>query len=145
MGELVAYAWLAHQYGIGPSGWRSRNRRRRFAADDDPGDDGLGYDFEVLRVHRRPLLFEVKSRTTDDLAFEMGESEIRTAQENAGNDRYRILFVGQVTDSAARWIAVLPNPLGPSGRGMYRVAGRGIRYEFALNDDATTPRRPPKR
>ncbi len=133
MGELVAHAWLERQYGADSSIWRSRNRR--FALiDGDPGDDSLGFDFEVLRPGRRPLMFEVKSTTTDDLAFEMSEAEITLAQDNGGNDRYRILFVGQVNDSSDRWIAVLPNPLSGAGRGQYRPVGRGFRYEFKLTE-----------
>ena len=130
MGELVADEWLRRRYG--PSAlWRSHYRR--FVHNDgDLGRDDLGFDFEVLRVRRGPLMFEVKATTTDDLAFDLTETEIAVAQENAGHDRYRILFVGRVNDSEHRWLAVLPNPLSVGGRGRYRIVGRGIRYEFAL-------------
>ena len=132
IGELVAYQWLEHRYGIDPSRWRSRSRRFAYV-DGDPGDDSLGYDFEVLRAKGKPLLFEVKSTTTDTMAFEMSDNEIGVAQSNANSDRYRILFVGRVNDSAERWIAVLPNPASDEGRGRYRLVGRGIRYEFAAH------------
>ena len=77
-------------------------------------------------------MFEVKATTTDDMAFDLSEKEIAVAQANAGHDRYRILFVGRVNDSENRWISVLPNPLSAQGRGRYRIVGRGIRYEFAV-------------
>lgn len=128
MGELVAFEWLRRQYDVGPEAWRSRNRR--FAYPDDEGDDSLGYDFEVMR--RRPLFFEVKATTSDDMVFEMPETELRVAGENSGNDRYRIIFLRRVNDSAARSLLVLPNPLALPGQGRYRVAGRGIQYEFMV-------------
>ena len=130
MGELVADEWLGRRYGSSAL-WRSHYRR--FVHNDgDLGNDDLGFDFEVLRVRRGPLMFEVKATTTDDLAFDLSETEIAVAQENAGHDRYRILFVGRVNDSEQRWLAVLPNPLSAGGRGRYRIVGRGIRYEFAM-------------
>jgi Domain of unknown function (DUF3883) len=86
-------------------------------------------------------MFEVKATTTDDLAFDLTETEIAVAQENAGHDRYRILFVGRVNDSEQRWLAVLPNPLSAGGRGRYRIVGRGIRYEFAMAAGAMRPTR----
>ncbi len=130
MGELVADEWLRRRYGSSAL-WRSHYRR--FVHNDgDLGNDGLGFDFEVLRVRRGTLMFEVKATTTDDLAFDLTETEIAVAQENAGHDRYRILFVGRVNDSEQRWLAVLPNPLSTGGRGRYRIVGRGIRYEFAM-------------
>ncbi len=127
MGELVAFEWLKRQYGVGPEPWRSRNRRFVFPHDD--GDDSLGYDFEI--VQRRPLLFELKATTTDDPSFEMSESELRVASDNAANDRYRIIFLNRVNDSTTRSLVVLPNPLSARGYGCYRVVGRGIRYQFA--------------
>ena len=84
-------------------------------------------------------MFEVKAVTTDDLAFDLTETEIAVAQENAGHDRYRIMFVGRVNDSERRWIAVLPNPLSAGGRGRYRIVGRGIRYEFAMPAGVVRP------
>ncbi len=130
MGELVAFEWLKRQYAVGAEAWRSRNRR--FAFSDDDGDDSLGYDFEVMQ--KRPLLFEVKATTTDEFSFEMSEKELRVAGDNAGNDRYRILFVGRVNDSGARSLMVLPNPLSARGYDRYRVIGRGIQYQFAVAD-----------
>lgn len=130
MGEVVADEWLRRRYGASVL-WRSHYRRFVYN-DGDLGNDDLGFDFEVLRERRGALMFEVKATTTDDLAFELSETEITVAQENAGHDRYRILFVGRVNDSEQRWLAVLPNPLSAGGRGRYRIVGRGIRYEFAM-------------
>lgn len=139
MGELVADEWLRRRFGSSAL-WRSHYRR--FVHNDgDLGNDDLGFDFEVLRVRRGPLMFEVKATTTDDLAFDLTETEIAVAQENAGHDRYRILFVGRVNDSEQRWLAVLPNPLSAGGRGRYRIVGRGIRYEFAMPAGAMRPTR----
>ena len=134
MGELVAYDWLSNRYGSACL-WRS-HYRRHVINDGDIGNDDLGFDIEVLRERRGPLMFEVKATTTDDMAFDLSEKEIAVAQANAGHDRYRILFVGRVNDSENRWVSVLPNPLSTQGRGRYRIVGCGIRYEFALNDIA---------
>ena len=132
MGELVAYEWLRKRYGSACL-WRS-HYRRHVINDGDIGNDDLGFDIEVLRERRGPLMFEVKATTTDDMAFDLSEREIAVAQANAGHDRYRILFVGRVNDSENRSVFVLPNPLSAEGRGRYRIVGRGIRYELELND-----------
>jgi hypothetical protein len=138
MGELVAYEWLSKRYGSACL-WRSHYRRHAIK-DGNVGNDGLGFDIEVLRERRGPLMFEVKATTTDDVAFDLSEKEIAVAQANAGHDRYRILFVGRVNDSENRWVSVLPNPLSAQGRGRYRIVGRGIRYELELNDIAVVVR-----
>lgn len=130
MGEFVAFEWLHRRHGSSCL-WRSHYRRHVFA-DGDLGSDDLGFDFEVLRERGGPLMFEVNATTTDDLAFDMSDAEIRVAQRHAGNDRYRILLVGRVNESDERWLAVLPNPLSAQGRGRYRIVGRGIRYEFDI-------------
>ena len=138
MGELVAFDWLSKRYGS-TCLWRS-HYRRHVIKDGDIGNDDLGFDIEVLRERRGPLMYEVKATTTDDMAFDLSEREIAVAQANAGHDRYRILFVGRVNDSENRWVSVLPNPLSAQGRGRYRIIGRGIRYEFASNDIAIAVR-----
>jgi hypothetical protein len=130
MGELVAFEWLKHQYNATPEAWRSRNRRFLFS--DHEGDDGLGYDFEIVRPRGR-LFFEVKAATSGSrFAIELSETELLAAQENARNSRYRIIFVSSVRDPDLRRLHVLPNPMSPSAHGLYRVVGTGIRYEFAL-------------
>lgn len=134
MGELVAYEWLSKRYGSACL-WRS-HYRRHVIKDGNIGNDDLGFDIEVLRERRGPLMFEVKATTTDEVAFDLSEKEIAVAQANAGHDRYRILFVGRVNESENRWVSVLPNPLSAQGRGRYRIVGRGIRYELELNDIA---------
>ena len=138
MGELVAYEWLSNRYGSACL-WHS-HYRRHVIKDGNIGNDDLGFDIEVLRERRGPLMFEVKATTTDEVAFDLSEKEIAVAQANAGHDRYRILFVGRVNDSENRLVTVLPNPLSAQGRGRYRIVGRGIRYKLELNDFAATVR-----
>ena len=74
------------------------------------------------------------SRSGEQFAIELSESEIPTAQENARNKRYRILYVTNVRDSTVSKLYVLPNPLAPSSQDFYRVVGTGIRYEFRVAD-----------
>ena len=132
MGELVAYEWLSKRYGSACL-WHS-HYRRHVINDGNIGNDDLGFDIEVLRERRGPLMFEVKATTTDVVAFDLSEKEIAVAQANAGHDRYRILFVGRVNESENRWVSVLPNPLSSQGQGRYRIVGRGICYELELKD-----------
>jgi hypothetical protein len=130
MGEVVADEWLRRRYGSSVL-WRSHYRR--FALNDgDLGNDDLGFDFEVLRVRRGALMFEVKATTTDDLAFELSETEIAVAQENAGHDRYRILFVGRVNDSEERWPLV--------GRWPRAIPDRWARHSVRIRDGGAAGR-----
>jgi hypothetical protein len=131
VGELVAFRWLQKHYGATPEAWRSTSRR--FLFPDYEGNDALGFDFEVPQRRGLPMMFEVKAtRSGSRFAIELSEAEIRTAQENARNRRYRILYITNVLDSALRELHVLPNPLTPSSQEFYRVMGTGIRYEFEL-------------
>jgi hypothetical protein len=93
-------------------------------------------------------MFEVKALTESlggVVEFELGETEIRTAQVNARNDRYRILLVTSVLDPQNRQILQLPNPFSKRGQGRFRVVGRrGLRYQCSplqavtgRHDDAT--------
>jgi len=59
----------------------------------------------------------------------MGESEVRAAQAAARSDRYRILLITSALDPTERRIHQLPNPFSVKGLGLYRVAGRGLRYQ----------------
>lgn len=128
LGELIVYEWLSQRYGARCL-WRSQNRRH-VIHDGDPGNDGLGFDIEVLRDDRPSLMYEVKATTSARNEFEMSETELRVAQQNASNDRYRIICVAGVDVSTAREILPLPNPMSARGRGRFRVVGRGIRYQF---------------
>jgi hypothetical protein len=59
----------------------------------------------------------------------MGESEVLAAQECAGGNRYRILLITSVLDPPNRRVYELPSPFSAKGRGRFRVAGRGLRYQ----------------
>lgn len=128
-GETVAKLWLERKYqGVR---WRSGYSASRGGIDPS---DGLGYDFEVLGSRGGSLMFEVKALSGDigDITeFELGESEIRTAQANSRNERFRVLLVTSVLESDSRRIFVLPNPFSARGRGLFRVVGRGLRYQCA--------------
>ncbi len=70
--------------------WVSTNRRKAFPG--PPGDDGLGYDFRI-GSGLRPYMYEVEATQGDGGRFELGEGEVRAAQQHAGNDRWRLLMV----------------------------------------------------
>ena len=98
------------------------------------GSDSLGYDFRA-RHGRRPLFFEVKAEVADapDAAeFQLGETEIRAAQEHSRTDAYRILLVTAVLDQSARRIYELPSPLSRKGAGRYTLLGQGLRYRCSF-------------
>lgn len=139
VGERVAYHWLVRHYAATPESWRSTNRR--FAFPDDLGDDSLGYDFAIPRKRGGDLFFEVKATGggAGHQTIEFSHGEVGFAEEHAGNDCYRILFVHDALHSASRSIHVLPNPMSNRGRGAYRVADRGIRYQFVLPGPAEGP------
>ncbi|MGV8968374.1 MAG: DUF3883 domain-containing protein [Cellulomonas sp.] len=125
-GECLAYGWLTHQYKEAtPRSWVSGNRVQGLGGES--GDDTLGYDFVV---HRRSgsVYFEVKATVTDELAFDIGESELRFAR-TARKDKYRILFVRQVFSKPK--ILVLPNPLDARFADSYQQVNQGIRFRFA--------------
>jgi len=126
VGEVVAKAWLSRRY----DGVRWRSGYAAIVNDDDEASDSHGYDFEVSRGNTS-LLFEVKAFTDElrDIAeFEMGESEVRAAQECARGDRYRLLLVTSVLEPATRQIHNLPSPFSRKGAGRFRIVGRGLRY-----------------
>jgi hypothetical protein len=127
IGEVVARAWLQRRYG--EVHWRSG-----YAAIlnvDPEGSDSHGYDFEIP-WRNTSLFYEVKAHTDplgNLIEFEMGESEVRVAQECAGGNRYRILLIMSVLDPPNRRPYELPSPFSAKGRGRFRVAGRGLRYQ----------------
>ena len=93
----------------------------------------MGYDFEVIR-RSGTLLFEVKASTSDRAEIELGETEVDRAQQNHRNDRYRIIYVANALDPGKRFIRVLPNPFSDKGRGFFRLAGTGLRYQFKITE-----------
>ena len=131
MGEWYAYQWLRVHYkaGTDETSWISTNRRQAFPG--SPGDDSLGFDFRV-GSGKRPLMFEVKATQGEGGRIELGESEVRAAQQYAGNDRWRLLVVTQVHNPQRMDIRMLPNPFGKQGRGRYREEGGALRFSYWL-------------
>jgi hypothetical protein len=126
-GEVLAYRWLQRAYEeTTPDSWVSANRT--FELGGHPGDDGLGYDFRVMRKSET-LFFEVKATTTDSYEFDFGESELRAARA-ARKGWYRIIFIRSVLDPAQRELLVLPNPLEFSTPPTFSQINRGVRLKF---------------
>ncbi|MFD9327832.1 sacsin N-terminal ATP-binding-like domain-containing protein [Streptomyces sp. NPDC060065] len=131
LGEWYAYHWLCAHYpdSMDATSWVSTNRRKAFPG--PPGDDGLGYDFRI-GSGRRPYMYEVKATQSDGGRFELGESEVRAAQQHAGNDRWRLLMVTNALTPHRTNICMLPNPYAKRGRGRYREEGGSLRFSYRL-------------
>ena len=130
VGEVTARAWLERRY----QGVRWRSGYAAMIADDPDASDSWGYDFEAP-YRNTSLYFEVKSIVDvprDLTEFELGDTEVRAAQDCAGGDRYRILLVTSVLEPEARQVFVLPSPFSRGGAGRFRVVGRGLRYRCHL-------------
>jgi hypothetical protein len=127
-GELAAFAWLKHRYSeCNESSWKSKNAG--IYLKNGVGDDGLGYDFEVLSGTMRHY-FEVKATSSPDkFEFELGESEVKRAQDSG--EAYRILYVLNAM-STNRTILQLRNPFTNKGRSAVRMMGTGVRFRFGL-------------
>ncbi|MBI3748369.1 MAG: DUF3883 domain-containing protein [Chloroflexi bacterium] len=132
IGEVVALKWLRHHYGEAHVRWRATNRAY-LIRDGDPGDDGVGYDFDVIGG-RSPLYFEVKAHTADPGDFDLSEPEVEFALSKSRGSSYRILYIPYVGMPEDRTIFVLPNPLSPRAREFYRVASTGIKYAFRVDE-----------
>ena len=129
-GEWLAYQWLTRLYPeANESSWVSTNRRRVFAG--DPGNDSLGFDFQVERA-RGPIMFEVKASRDDPGMFTLTDSEIREARRHARDGRWRLLIVPFVSDPARCRVLRLPNPFEARAEGLFRADGEGIRYRYHL-------------
>ncbi|MFE9570408.1 hypothetical protein ACFYMW_18145 [Streptomyces sp. NPDC006692] len=129
-GEWYAYHWLCRQYpGTDESSWVSTNRRGAFPG--TPGDDGLGFDFRV-GSGKQPLMFEIKATQGQGGQIELGESEVRAAQQHASHDRWRLLVITSVLDAAQLQVHMLPNPFSARGRGHYREEGGALRFTYHL-------------
>jgi hypothetical protein len=129
-GEWLAYQWLTRLYPeANESSWVSTNRRRVFAG--DPGNDNLGFDFQIERV-RGPIMFEVKASRDDPGMFTLTDSEIREARRHARDGRWRLLIVPFVSDPARCRVLRLPNPFEARAEGLFRADGEGIRYRYHL-------------
>ena len=134
VGELIAHAWLERRHGtnFNDDCWVSAYRR---AHDLPEGNDKLGYDFRV-EAGGRTILYEVKATTGDEPQFELGESEVRAASDSwaTPGTEYVIVFVSQVLSPAKARLVMLPNPLDPDHRTLFRIGGSGLRCQFRLGD-----------
>ena len=128
-GEWLAYQWLAQQYGpdFTQECWVSKYREQVLPGS---GDDGLGWDFEVP-VRRGKHFYEVKSTLGDGGQVELGETQVRAAQENARNTNWRLLVVTNVLNENRR-IRMLRNPFHPASRGQYDFVGQGLRLRYVI-------------
>ena len=137
-GETIAFEWLKHQYGakraIDERCWKSCYRKHVCG---EPGNDSLGYDFEVLNGGTR-WLFEVKSTTATGPApvqsIELGSTEFECAEVCRADRRarYRILYITDALHPERARIFVLPNPRGRRGRGFFTDLQAGQRLYFPL-------------
>ena len=127
-GEWLVYEWLRSAYGdvVTEECWKSSFRAVEFPG--DPGDDRLGYDF-LLPARGGDVMFEVKATRGPAGEIQLGESEVRTAQENARNRRWRLVVVEHALTADRRRL-LLPNPFSPDSRGRYAFTGQGLRLRF---------------
>lgn len=130
-GEMIAYYWLLERDPgyVDELCWKSRNCS--LALGGRTGDDGLGYDFEVPRAEGT-VMYEVKATQGEAGMIELGETEVRCAQEHARSDRWRLLIVEEVLSDSPR-IMMLPNPFRADSRSMYSFVGNSVRLRFALH------------
>ncbi|MBE1577667.1 sacsin N-terminal ATP-binding-like domain-containing protein [Amycolatopsis roodepoortensis] len=130
-GEWLAYQWLTRIYPeTNESSWVSTNRAKVFTG--NPGDDSLGFDFQVERPNGA-IMFEVKASRADPGMFTLTDSEIREARRHARNGRWRLLIVPYVSDPARCRVLRLPNPFEARAEGLFRAEGDGIRYRYHLD------------
>lgn len=129
-GEMIAYHWLSERDPgqVDELCWKSRSCS--LALRGRTGDDGLGYDFEVPRAEGT-VMYEVKATQGEAGMIELGETEVRCAQEHARTDRWRLLIVEEVLSDSPR-IRMLPNPFRSDSRSMYSFVGNSVRLRFAL-------------
>ncbi|MDP9984844.1 hypothetical protein J2W14_004271 [Pseudarthrobacter oxydans] len=129
-GELIAYRWLLDRDPghVDELCWKSTNSS--LAIVGQLGDDGLGYDFEVPRKTGN-VMYEVKATQGDWGMIELGETEVRCAQEYARTDRWRLLVVEEALSMSPR-ILMLPNPFRPDSRSLFRFVGNSVRLRFTL-------------
>jgi len=127
-GEWVAYQWLANRHGaqFTDDCWVSTNRA--VVLTGSVGDDGRGYDF-LVPSRGGAFMYEVKATTGDPGEFQLGESEVRVAQANARNDRWRLLIITHALNDDRR-LLMLRNPFSPTSRGQYVFAGEGLRLRY---------------
>jgi hypothetical protein len=82
-------------------------------------------------VRRGKHYYEVKSTLGDGGQVELGETQVRAAQENARNANWRLLVVTNVLNENRR-IRMLRNPFHPASRGQYEFVGQGLRLRYVI-------------
>lgn len=133
MGELWAREWLRRVHNlesVDESIWVSCYRDA--VLNTSGGLDSLGYDF-IVATKSRTYYYEVKASTGNPLRFEMGPTEIFTAQRfrTDREHRYRILYLANVDDPMRMTWMLLANPFSVKGEGAFRTVGRGsVVYAF---------------
>jgi len=130
-GEMVAFHWLKNRDPSGvvdASCWKSSNSR--LVIEGVTGNDSLGYDFEVPR-RGGSVMYEVKATTADAGMIELGETEVRCAQQFARSDRWRLLIVEDVLSTTPR-LHMLPNPFRHESRSLFGFVGNSLRLRFRL-------------
>ncbi len=134
IGETIVGRWIEEQFGLALNEtWVSGYRQSILL--DGIGNDSLGYDYRV-ETPSRTLLLEVKASLGNENFIQLGESEVRRAQNLAPNEEYRIIFVANAGDATQARIHPLPNPFAPGGLQHYKVVGHSMsfRFNFAKSD-----------
>ncbi|EPF7975001.1 sacsin N-terminal ATP-binding-like domain-containing protein [Vibrio harveyi] len=132
-GEAFAFEWIKRHHDkmkINNECWVSGYRNHIFA--DDNGDDSLGYDF-IVKLKTVTYYYEVKATQGQNEAFEMGPTEVAAAQKFASDkyNKYRVLFVSNVSDPSHTQISLLPNPFSVDGTKVMRLVGSGsMKFSF---------------
>ena len=137
-GEVIAFEWLKRKFSakriVNESCWKSTYRRHVYS---EPGDDNLGYDFEVMNGNTS-WLFEVKSTTAAGPALvqslELGSTEFGCAEacKAERKARYRILYVTDALNPKNARIFPLPNPRSREGLAFFTDLHAGHRLYFPL-------------
>ncbi|MCA1575767.1 MAG: DUF3883 domain-containing protein [Acidobacteria bacterium] len=137
IGEQWAFGWIKafhkqrHNLEIDENCWVSSNRN--VICGGSAGRDDHGYDFEV-RLTSTTYYYEVKASTGNPQFFEMGPTEIATAQRYKADrdNKYRILYIAYANDPKRVAATLLPNPFSKEGNKKIRVIGKGsVKYEFS--------------
>ncbi len=132
IGETIVGLWIEKQFGLAPTDtWVSGYRQSVYL--DGVGNDSLGYDYRV-ETPDRTLLLEVKASLGDDALIQLGESEVRKAQDLSPEEEYMIVFVANGGEATQARIYPLPNPFAPGGLQRYRVVGRSMSLRFDMDD-----------
>lgn len=141
IGERWAFEWIKafhqkrHNRQLEDNCWVSGYRN--IVLGGKYGRDDLGYDFEV-KLSSVTYYYEVKASSGDPSFFELGPTEIGAAlRYKADKDnKYRILYIANVTDPQRVCATVLHNPFSREGEKKLRAIGRGsVKYTFdVLND-----------